>query len=228
MKKLSIVLTAFLFFLLLPPFPCLADQAETDTSLLMKYQQGDVVSILVEVPLDVESVVAVMPNGDNIKLTNDANARAWHGAWRVPQDLAPGVFRAKVLAVDYEGMAITSSSEPFVIETSLQNNTYEKGGELSAKAIKAVVAREATAEAPSEISSESVWYKVRVGLFSDKKSATLLMFELRAQGYDAFEVLQLDLWSVQVGAFRDRDNAFNLYTEFRQKGYFADILVTDL
>jgi len=73
--------------------------------------------------------------------------------------------------------------------------------------------------------TESEWYKVRVGIFSKKSSAGLLMSKLAAEGYPGFLVQQAGLWRVQVGAFKDRFRAERVLSELRAKGYVADIIV---
>ena len=226
MKRLTIVLFSIFFLLLLIfSFSFAGEQVPEK-----KYSRGDVVSILVQAPLDVKNVVAVMPNGDNIPLVHDVKAAAWHGVWRIPSNFPEGSFRARIFATDYEGLGISSSSEVFLVEASPP--ALEKSNESGETAIKAVVILP-TSEAAAQTSSfEAVggaeWYKVRVGLFLLLAPAASLAEEFRNEGYDPFIVLQDGLWRVQLGAFKEKENAYALYQELREKGFFTDIVVTDI
>jgi hypothetical protein len=83
-----------------------------------RYFQGDIIPVIVEAPYDIETIVAVMPNGDQVKLLYDEKADAWYGIWKVPKGTKDGLFRARIIATDFEGVKITSTSTPFFLGRS--------------------------------------------------------------------------------------------------------------
>jgi cell division septation protein DedD len=85
-----------------------------------------------------------------------------------------------------------------------------------------------TTPAPSTkpTSGTPAWYKVRVGIFSQKDGAESMKMKLAGEGFNAFLVQQAGLWRVQVGAFKEKARAEDLTKELGAKGFQPDIIVT--
>lgn len=81
-----------------------------------RYWPGDIMPIITSAPLDIETITAIMPNGDEVKMTFDEKAGVWHGVWKIPRDMRPGKYFAKTVAIDFEGYKIEAKTTPFIIE----------------------------------------------------------------------------------------------------------------
>jgi|GEM_PF-2397055 len=77
---------------------------------------------------------------------------------------------------------------------------------------------------PAAQPAGDVWYRVRVGIFSKKSSAVVMLGKLRAEGYSPFLVQQAGLWRVQVGAFREKPRADAVAEKLRARGYATDVI----
>ncbi len=95
--------------------------------------------------------------------------------------------------------------------------------ETAPKPATAPVMKTETAKPTSGIPA---WYKVRVGIFSQKEGAESLKMKLAGEGFNAFLVQQAGLWRVQVGAFKEKARAEELTKELTAKGFQPDIIVT--
>jgi len=82
---------------------------------LRQYLPGDIVHLLIEAPYDTVQINAIMPDGQEIKLSYDDRSRLWHGYWEVPPAFKRGLYRAKLLARDVEGVEFEGTSAAFYI-----------------------------------------------------------------------------------------------------------------
>ncbi|MHC4798547.1 MAG: PorV/PorQ family protein, partial [Planctomycetota bacterium] len=127
-----------------------------DKESARKYTAGELVPILVEAPYDIETIMAVMPNGDRVNLLYDGKAQAWYGIWRVPKGMKKGLYTAKIVASDFEGITVVSTSTPFFLEGEEVGGIGEPDveGDLQAEA-KAKAEADAKAEEDARAKAEA-------------------------------------------------------------------------
>lgn len=87
----------------------------TVTFSVLKYFPGDVVHLVVDVPPDVVSVTATMPDGEQLNLGFSLRSRVWHNYWEVPAGFKKGGYTAKLRAVDVAGRVFEGESDLFYI-----------------------------------------------------------------------------------------------------------------
>jgi hypothetical protein len=85
------------------------------TFSVLKYFPGDVVHLVVDVPPDVVSVTALMPDGEQLNLGFSRRSRVWHNYWEVPSGFKKGGYTAKLRAVDVEGRIFEGESDLFYV-----------------------------------------------------------------------------------------------------------------
>ncbi|MDD5594068.1 MAG: hypothetical protein PHG97_04970 [Candidatus Margulisbacteria bacterium] len=82
---------------------------------LREYLPGDIVHIVIEAPPDTNHIKAVMPNGEEINLNFDGRSNVWNGYWEVPAGVKKGIYTAKLIANDVEGVTFQGDSSAFYI-----------------------------------------------------------------------------------------------------------------
>ena len=96
------------------------DQKSSSSSAISKpsqiYFPGDVVHIVVEAPVDTDSVSAVMPDSQELSMVFDRRAKIWHNYWQVPMGFKKGVYTAKLTAVDVEGRNFKGETAPIFVD----------------------------------------------------------------------------------------------------------------
>ena len=80
---------------------------------LREYLPGDIVHIVIEAPPDTNRVKATMPNGEEVNLTYDGHSNVWNGYWEVPGGVKKGIYTAKLLASDVEGVTFQGDRPDF-------------------------------------------------------------------------------------------------------------------
>lgn len=128
MKKFSFVILGFILAAALSPAPAgrqagqalAADQAGQSPPAVVKrgqvYFPGDTVHIVVEAPMDTDSVSAVMPDGQELSMFLDRRTKVWHNYWQVPVNFKKGTYTAKLTAVDVEGRNFEGETAPIFVE----------------------------------------------------------------------------------------------------------------
>jgi hypothetical protein len=80
------------------------------------YFPGDVVHIVVEAPVNTDSVSAVMPDGQELNMIFDRRNQVWHNYWQVPMSFKKGTYTAKLSALDVEGKSFEGESAPILVD----------------------------------------------------------------------------------------------------------------
>ena len=68
------------------------------------------------------------------------------------------------------------------------------------------------------------YYKVQVGLFTDKEEAVNLENSLKEKGYDCFIKTIGEKWRVQAGAFKNKNFADKLVESLKTDGFNPEII----
>jgi len=79
------------------------------------YYPGDIVHIVVGAPSNVVEVVAILPDGERLKMDFDRRNHTWHGYWEVPFSFKKGSYRANLMATDVEGKNFEGMTNIFFI-----------------------------------------------------------------------------------------------------------------
>lgn len=120
MKKMPLVFIAAIIFAaaLLQPFVAFA---QTGSNVYMTgkpsqaYYPGDVVHVVVEAPVDTDSVTAVMPDGQELNMVYDRRNKVWHNYWQVPMYFKKGTYVAKLTATDVEGKNFEGETSSIIV-----------------------------------------------------------------------------------------------------------------
>lgn len=68
-------------------------------------------------------------------------------------------------------------------------------------------------------SGESMYYRVQVGAYRDRRNADRMLYELQEQDFPAFLMQQDGFFKVQVGAYQQLGNAVAMEQRLREAGY---------
>ncbi len=80
-----------------------------------KYFPGDIIHLVVQAPIDTDTLSALMPDNRTIKFTYEPPTNLWHGYWEVPQGFKKGSYTANLVAMDFDGNTFEGLTSTFFI-----------------------------------------------------------------------------------------------------------------
>jgi hypothetical protein len=150
---------------------------------VLKYFPGDVVHLVVDVPPDVVSVSATMPDGEQINLGYSQRSRIWHNYWEVPAGFKKGGYTARLKAIDVEGRVFEGESDLIYIgePTLPMVMKLAPTKEVQVLPLESVKGKVAATKAPKQIKKKPKPAKKRRVVKPAAPSRLRLLVEAREQ-----------------------------------------------